>query len=205
MYPGAEKQLIYEKDSLYVFDFDGTLYRGDSMIRFLQFSCGKLLFYIKLLKMIYPTLLFILKKIDKTAWKETFLQIYLKDKKYPDLQLKALAFAEKEIKRISVDAINFINEIKVHNKVIIISASLDLWLIPLTNQLEIDVICTKSKIENECFTGIKGHNINGIAKKNVIKYYIHNQSFNKIISFGNSSGDTGMYSISDHFYHKFFF
>lgn len=201
----AEKELIYEENALYIFDFDGTLYPKDSMIEFLKFYSGSLKFYLKLTLFIWPTILYLFKIKDNDAWKEALLNIYLKGHLETQIKLKANLFAENEKNKIFPEASKYIKELlKKGNQIYIISASLDVWLNPLIADLKCQLISTTAHFEQGRFLGIDGRNCNGENKVLALKKHINLDNYSKIISFGNSTGDFGLYALSDNFYHEFF-
>lgn len=200
-----DKELIYEDNSLYLFDFDGTIYPDDSMVEFLKFYNGKWSFYFIMIGFIWPTALYCLRIIDKQVWKERLLLLFLKGRSAEEINSKARLFAAKEKHKIFKEARDYIKHINNQKNVLyIISASLDIWLYPLLEDYNVAIICTKSKFKDGTFVGIQSKNCNAEEKVNALNNVEDLSKFHKIISFGNSSGDYSMYEISNDYFHKFF-
>ena len=84
---------------LYLFDFDGTLTKKDSMIEFLIYvNDNKFMFFLKTL--ISSPLLLILSIISFNRFKSQFLKIHLYKFSEEELQTKSKKFAKRIIKNL---------------------------------------------------------------------------------------------------------
>jgi len=68
-----------------------------------------------------------------------------------------------------------------------------------------ELVATQARFENDIFTGkFSTKNCNGQEKVNRIKKLIEKETFDKIIAFGDTSGDQEMLSWADEGFYRFF-
>ena len=85
------------------------------------------------------------------------------------------------------------------------TASLDIWAKPFAEKWKMDLVATQAHFENDIFTGkFSTKNCNGQEKVNRIKKLIEKETFDKIIAFGDTSGDREMLSWADEGFYRFF-
>ena len=119
-----------------VYDFDKTIYDGDSTLDFYIFSIKKNLLLLRYFpKQFSGIILYYLKVINKERYKEFFFS-FLNGIKNIDDEIKK--FWEKNEKKIKNWYLNQKNE-----KDVVISASPEWLLKPITDKLEINLIATK--------------------------------------------------------------
>lgn len=125
-----------------VYDFDGTIYKGDSGVSFVKFIFLKKPFFIiwHLIKTIKYLILYKMKKIEFKNMKEYLFSF-----------VKSLDDIDKLIDEFVKQNKNKIKQYYKNTKKgddIILSASLDFYLIPLCNAIGIsNVICTKYDVK----------------------------------------------------------
>ena len=186
---------------LYLFDFDGTLTKKDSMIEFLIFvNDNKLIFFLKTL--LATPFLFILSIISFKRFKNQFLKIHLNKFSEEDLQIKSKIYSDRIIKNLYPEASDYLNSIKGEEKYIV-TASLDIWMEEISKKLNCKLICTQSIFRNKKFISIK-ENCKGIIKKERIIKEINLEKFDEILTFGNSKNDKEMMSLGTTKYFKYF-
>lgn len=147
----------------YIYDFDGTIYDGDSSVDFFKFCLSKNKKIIKLIpKIIIKYLSYKAKYISITDFKEyvfSFLK-YFQDAE--DLVYEFWSINERKIKKFYLD--------KEHSKDIIISASPEFLLKPICQKLKVkDLIASDVDIKNGKFTG--KNNRGEIKVKNLYAKY----------------------------------
>ena len=119
-----------------VYDFDKTIYDGDSTLDFYIFAVKKNLFLLKYLpKQFLGMILYYLKIINKEKYKESFFS-FLKGIKNIDVERKI--FWEKNEEKIKKWYLNQKNKSDI-----VISASPEWLLKPITDKLGIHLIATK--------------------------------------------------------------
>lgn len=191
---------------LYLFDFDGTLTYKDTMFLFLKFYNSKK-FYVQFLR---HTPLFVLLKMglaDAEKVKKSFISSVLKGERKTSIERKAQEFFEKfgnEVLR--ENALEFIKEIDhSQTRAYIVTASLDIWVKPFAENLNLNLLATHAEFKNDVFTGnFVGKNCNGDEKRCRIEKEFVGKKFDKTIAFGDTKGDRQMMAWADESHYRFF-
>ena len=187
--------------NLYVFDFDGTIYKGDSMIDFLKLvHKSKVKYYLTNLLFSPFWVLKVLGFIKIDNFKSCFLKMHFKDYNQKDLEFKSNEFSKTFHKKIYPKALNILKSIE--GEKVIVTASLDIWMRNISKELNSSLISTKSVFENKKFLKIeKNCNYDEKLIRIMEKYDLDN--FKNIYVYGNSKGDYSMYRLGIS-HHKFF-
>ena len=191
---------------LYLFDFDGTLTYKDTMFLYLKFY-NSMKFYVQFVKHIPLFVLLKLKLADAEKVKKSFISSILKGESRTKIEKKSRLFFEKYQDEIfRVNALEFINNIdRTQTESYIVSASLDIWVKPFAEKLEMKLLSTRAEFKNDIFTGnFIGKNCNGPEKVKRIIETVNERKFDKIIAFGDTSGDREMLSWADESHFEFF-
>lgn len=191
---------------LYLFDFDGTLTYKDTMFLYLKFY-NSMKFYVQFVKHIPLFVLLELKLADAEKVKKSFISSILKGERRTKIEKKSQSFFEKYQDEIfRVNALEFINNIdRTQTESYIVSASLDIWVKPFAEKLEMKLLSTRAEFKNDIFTGnFVGKNCNGPEKVKRIIETVNERKFDKIIAFGDTSGDREMLSWADESHFEFF-
>ena len=191
---------------LYLFDFDGTLTYKDTMFLYLKFY-NSMKFYVQFVKHIPLFVLLKLKLADAEKVKKSFISSILKGESRTKIEKKSQSFFEKYQDEIfRVNALKFINNIdRTQTESYIVSASLDIWVKPFAEKLEMKLLSTRAEFKNDIFTGnFIGKNCNGPEKVKRIIETVNERKFDKIIAFGDTSGDREMLSWADESHFEFF-
>ncbi len=191
---------------LYLFDFDGTISKSDSMFDFLKTIHGLPYFYFLLFKAVPIFVCYKLKIINKDKFKDSFLMIFLSKFSFSKLEIISNDFSFLYEKKLKSSAIKYINNLKKdkNNEIIIVTASLDIWIKPIAEKLGIKFISTKASFNNNLYNGIKGKNCWGKEKVNRIKLAYNLKKYNEIHAFGDSEGDFEMLNIANYKNFRFF-
>lgn len=190
---------------LFIFDFDGTLYNGDSMLDFAKFIDVKKYYIACFISGVLFPFVF-LKLMSRQNWKRIFLSINFKTVSHKDLGMKANQFFKIHQEKLFDSALVYIQNIdRQESKILIVSASCSIWVQPFADFLAADLIATELEFSNEIFTGrILGANVSGQEKVNAIARKIDLSEFETVHSFGNSRLDKVLKTISTNYYHKKF-
>ena len=191
---------------LYCFDFDGTITKKDTMFSFLKFY-NKQKFYLNFAKHLPFFIMLKLNLAKAERVKENFISSILKGEKEKNIQQKATSFFEENYTSILREhALNFIQNIdRNDSECYLVTASLDIWVKPFSEKLNLKLLSTQAKFKNGIYIGkFATKNCNGIEKVHRIKEIIKNQSFDKTIAFGDTSGDKEMLAWADENHYKFF-
>ncbi len=190
---------------LYLFDFDGTISSKDSMISYAKFINSNPVFYLKSILFGPIYLLLLLKIIDNQSAKNIFLKIFIGKYSKQELESTSEKFAIYFKKHIKPSALNYLNNLKVLDNMayVIVSSSLDIWLLPIANDLGLPCICTKAIYKNGKYHGMET-NCYGMQKVLRIKEKYTLEKFQNIVAFGDSKGDKEMLEIATQKHYMFF-
>ena len=191
---------------LYLFDFDGTLTYKDTMFLYLKFY-NSTKFYVQFLKHIPLFVLLKLKLADAEKVKKSFISSILKGESRAKIDKKAQSFFEKFERDIfRKNALEFIQNIdRTQTECYIVSASLDIWVKPFAEKLNIKLLATQAEFAYDIFTGnFIGKNCNGPEKVKRIIEAVKGRKFDKTIAFGDTSGDREMLAWADESQFEFF-
>lgn len=191
---------------LYLFDFDGTLTYKDTMFMFLKYYDSKKYFW-GFLKHIPLFVLLKLHLANTEKVKKSFIASVLKGEREEALNKKSQEFLNQSYPEIfRENALEFIAKIDRQNiESYLVTASLDIWAKPFAEKLGMRLIATEARFENGIFTGqFKTRNNNGVEKAKRINKEIEGKKFDKIIAFGDTSGDKSMLSLAHEAHYRFF-
>jgi len=191
---------------LYLFDFDGTLTYKDTMFLYLKFY-NSTKFYVQFVKHIPLFILLKLKLADAEKVKKSFISSILKGESRAKIDKKAQSFFEKFERDIfRKNALEFIQNIdRTQTECYIVSASLDIWVKPFAEKLNIKLLATQAEFADDIFTGnFIGKNCNGPEKVKRIIEAVKGRKFDKTIAFGDTSGDREMLAWADESQFEFF-
>lgn len=191
---------------LYCFDFDGTLTYKDTMFLYLKFYNSSK-FRIQFVKHIPLFILLKLKLADTEKVKKSFIGSILKGQLQTKIENKSKLFFEEYYPKIlRENALDFIGNIdKENTDSLIVTASLDIWTKPFAEKLQMKLVATQAEFKNGIFTGnFIGKNCNGEEKLERIKTEINGAKYDKIIAFGDTSGDKPMLQWANEGHYQFF-
>lgn len=191
---------------LYCFDFDGTLTYKDTMFLYLKFYNSSK-FRIQFVKHIPLFILLKLKLADTEKVKKSFIGSILKGQLQTKIEDKSKLFFEEYYPKIlRENALDFIGNIdKENTDSLIVTASLDIWTKPFAEKLQMKLVATQAEFKNGIFTGnFIGKNCNGEEKLERIKTEIKGAKYDKIIAFGDTSGDKPMLQWANEGHYQFF-
>ncbi|RYG15043.1 MAG: HAD-IB family hydrolase [Chitinophagaceae bacterium] len=195
------------KKTIAIFDFDGTITKKDTLLEFIKFSKGRLKFYLGFL--LFSPLLVAMKLKIYPNWrvKQQLFSYFYKGVSIAKFDDWATNFSEKVNALVRIKAIE---AIKLHkeegNKIIIISASIENWIKPWAEQLEIDsVLATGIEIDTKgILTGkFLTKNCYGIEKVNRLLIAFPNRNEYKLVAYGDSRGDKELLELADEGFYNF--
>lgn len=178
---------------LAAFDVDGTILFCDSFMLFLRFYAGKIGFILNIISLTPVFILYIFKIINRDAAKNRILSVFLKGESEETYKKKCNEFAKIYNIISRKDAIEAIKKHQKNGEIVaLVSASLEDYLFPFANSLEINhVIATKMEIINGKLSGkMLGQNCRAQEKLNRI--YENFGEIEIIAAYGDSRGDKEM-------------
>lgn len=191
---------------LYAFDFDGTITTKDTFIAFIRFVKGDLRTFLGLL--LYAPILIMMKLKLYPNWKakQQLFTYFFKGMNMKEFKLKCNEFARHNKALIRPLALIEIQKaLKEGEKVIIITASIDMWVRPFFSELDKNIHIVGTKIEEKegKVTGhFITHNCYGAEKVNRLKEIMPNRNSYELISYGDSRGDKELLEYADKGYFK---
>ena len=191
---------------LYLFDFDGTLTHKDTMFLFLKFY-NPAKYSFQFLKHVPLFVLLKVKLASAEAVKKSFISSILKGESKYQIEKKAKLFFEENYPSLfRENALDFINNINRENtESYIVSASLDIWVKPFAEKFDMTLLATKAEFKDDVFTGkFIGKNCNKDEKVCRIEAELGDKKFDKIIAFGDTSGDKPMFKFANESHYRFF-
>jgi phosphatidylglycerophosphatase C len=183
------------KKKLILFDFDGTLTKGDSMLAFIAFAKGDFALWASLL-FLSPWL--ILQKLGfypAEAAKKKLLTFHFKGWAQNQLEEVGKNFATRMLpamfRDIALEKLHF-HRSKGH-EVWIVTASLDIWVRPWAQQQGLPYLATQAAYTDGKFVGdFATPNCNGPEKVRRIEAALKRDDFERVYAYGDSKGDREM-------------
>lgn len=185
---------------LALFDFDGTLTDRDTMLAFCRHVCGTPRFLVGMLWLSPMLVAMKLKLVPNARAKAIFLRHFLGGRDRASLASHAEAFADIVDGWLRPGAMERIAWHREQGHTVrIVSASLDVWLLPWAARHGLDVLCTRGRFDGDTFTGdLEGPNCNGEEKVARVRADVNIASFGEVHAYGDTSGDQAMLELATH-------
>jgi len=187
------------------FDFDGTITKEDSLIKFIRFTVGDMKTAWGMLLLSPMLITYKLKLIPNYKAKEWMLSYFFKGMKEQQFLKKAEEYSLKHIDTILRP--KAMEKIAWHkdqgHKVVIVSASIELWLKPWCDKNDLGVIATKIEIQDGIVTGkLLTKNCYGIEKSNRVQEAYNLSEYEHIYAYGDTHGDKELLTLADESFYK---
>lgn len=186
--------------TLALFDFDGTITKSDSLLKFICFAVGNFRFAVGLILLSPILIAYKLKIISNYKAKSKVLSFFFKG--YTEVEFKKIALKyslsqiDKIVRPMAYD--RFLWHKEQGHKIVVVSASIECWLGPWCKKNGFDLLGTKLEINNGIVTGkILGKNCYGIEKVSRIKEKYDLSKINYIYAYGDSKGDKQMLDLAN--------
>jgi len=196
------------KQGIAVFDFDGTITTKDTLLEFIRFSKGNLLFLFGF--MLYSPLLIAYKLKIYPNWKvkQKMFSYFFKGMKLKDFNRLCENFHKRSAGIIRPEAQNAIKRhIETGDSLVIISASVVNWVRPFAQELMIPfVLCTEIETNSDyILTGnFSTPNCYGQEKVNRLLELFPQREDYHLVVYGDSSGDKELMNLADEKFYKRF-
>jgi HAD superfamily hydrolase (TIGR01490 family) len=192
---------------LALFDFDGTITRKDSFLEFIKYYKGRLSFINGLIVLSPIILLHKARIIKNWKAKEKVFAYFFKNEPFEEFSSRCREFSLKIMPGlIKPEAIQKIyDHLGNGDRVIIISASFENWLIDWCKFMNIELIGSRIEIKKGIITGkFNGKNCYGIEKVIRLNQYLDINQFSDIYAYGDSNSDLPLLELANHRFYKFF-
>lgn len=188
--------------NLALFDFDGTLYPKDSFTGFIFYTLSKRHIVKKGLKILPWIHAYYLKLYPAHAMRARLFQSMFKGIAADFVQNLAQEYALQLTQNLDQ---NLLQQLRLHQQqgdhIVLVSASIDLYLVPICEFLNIELICTATEIKDGLLTGhYSSADCSCEQKKLRILQQYNLEDYQYIYAFGNSEEDLDMLSLADHPY-----
>lgn len=197
MYAKSEKY-----QNLALFDFDGTLCKKDSFTGFIFYALSKRHIVKQGIKILPWIQAYYLNIYPADAMRIKLFKAMFTDANAHEIHELAQDYAQRLMMQLDP---HLYQQLKKHqqcgDQVVLVSASIDLYLNVICELLQIDLICTKTEVKNQKLTGnyISPDCSSEQKRQRILDQYDLNQ-YHKIYAYGNSIEDLAMLNLADYKY-----
>lgn len=177
---------------LIVFDFDGTLTHGDSMLAFTRFYHGLPRFILGLFYLSPQLLAYKVGLLPNWRAKEYYLTHFFGGEPLTDFQQTCDRFARERIPLMLRSAAKHrLREyLQAHDRILIVSSSAENWLRAWCEEQSVELIATRLQSRNGRLTGkLEGKNCYGPEKVKRLRAHLPLSEYDEVIAYGDSKGD----------------
>lgn len=196
------------KQTIILFDFDGTITRKDSFLLFIRFSKGNFRFWSGMIVCAPILIAWKCRMLNSGKAKQMVFSHFFRNVPVSRFNQWCKDFSEQIEKIVRPKALNQIREYQAgHIPVLIVSASIENWILPWARKNGIDrVIATGIETDqNNVLTGsFSTPNCKGQEKVNRLHPLFPNRPNYFFIAYGDSSGDKELLAFSDQSYYRVF-
>lgn len=189
--------------NLALFDFDGTLCNKDSFTGFIFYALSKRHIVRKGIKILPWIQGYYLKLYPAPRMRARLYKSMFRQAKVHTLQ----ALAQQYVQQYLLPNLNpaLLAQLRKHqalgDDVVLVSASIDIYLKPLSEALNIALICTEVETKNEHYNGVyRTPDCSSEQKKLRILAQYNLEDYAQIYAYGNSEEDLAMLSLAQQRY-----
>ena len=191
--------------ALALFDFDGTITSKDSFGSFIRFAVGRKKFIIGVIRLTPMLIAYALGFVRMWRAKERVSECFFRGWDAADFQSLASTYAREHLPGYIRD--HALERIKWHKQngdtVVVVSASIDLWLADWCAVHDVDLIATKLEVKDGLVTGrFLTKNCSGKEKVRRIEERYSLKDFDYIYAYGDTPGDKAMLDLAHEKYYR---
>jgi phosphatidylglycerophosphatase C len=188
--------LIMQK--IVLFDFDGTITTKDTLFEFIRHVKGSSSLRMGLLILLPWLVAHKLGLLSSQLAKEKVLSFFLRGISQVQFDEMCNSFSSVLETLIRPKAVEKIKEYRTNNiTIVIVSASIENWIIPWAKQYGAIVLATKLEMVDNRLTGrIKGKNCNGQNKVLLIDRTFELSKTEVLAAYGDTTGDFDMLELA---------
>ncbi|MEM1000104.1 MAG: HAD family hydrolase [Bacteroidota bacterium] len=188
------------KKELALFDLDGTIIEGDSMIAFIRYARGAGWLFLSYLVLSPILLLYRFGLYPNDKAKQLLLSFHFKGKKEKRLKGLGAIFGQEILH--SMRRRGAMRRLRYHrdqgHDVVVITASLNIWVEPWLKNQGLRYICTEPEWANGVFTGkFATPNCYGPEKVRRLREILDPADYDVIHAYGDSKGDREMLALAN--------
>jgi phosphatidylglycerophosphatase C len=181
---------------LALFDVDGTLTRRDTMFLFLRHALGTGGALLAVARALPTLVLHVVGVVDNERAKRSLLGAAFGGAAQGELEAAAATFADVVDAELRPGALERLRRHRDDgDTVLLVSASLDLWLAPWARRHELRLLATPTAWQEGRFAGLGGPNNHGPRKAERVQEAVELAGFGHVVGYGDSSGDTEMLAL----------
>ena len=187
------------------FDFDGTITKKDSTEKFIRYFVGDIAFIKGIIILLPFIIAYKIRVLSNNEIKKKLITYFFKDIDIEHFIAKAREFSlnmlDPIIRKKALDRITWHKN--NGDELVIVSASINLWLLPWCKKNDIALIATELEVINNKITGnLVSNNCYGPEKvKRILESY-NLSNYTCIYAYGNSRGDYEMLEIATEKFYK---
>ena len=187
------------------FDFDGTITKKDSTAKFIRYFVGDIAFIKGIIILLPFIIAYKIRVLSNNEIKRKLITYFFKDIDIEHFIAKAREFSlnmlDPIIRKKALDRITWHKN--NGDELVIVSASINLWLLPWCKKNDIALIATELEVINNKITGnLVSNNCYGPEKvKRILESY-NLSNYTCIYAYGNSRGDYEMLEIATEKFYK---
>jgi HAD superfamily hydrolase (TIGR01490 family) len=184
---------------LALFDFDGTITDRDTMFAFVRHARGPVRAGLGLIVLAPILVGFALRLVPRDRAKVALLRYFFAGTPRETLERWARGFVDRIEGWIRPEARRRLDWHRAQgHDIVIVSASLDVWLAPWAERYSLRLLCTEGRFEDDVFTGeLATPNCHGPEKEARVRAAFDLDAYEYVYAYGDSSGDTEMLAIAD--------
>ncbi|ANF81583.1 phosphoserine phosphatase [Acinetobacter sp. NCu2D-2] len=187
-----------QNETLALFDFDGTLYPHDSFTGFIFYTLSKRHIIRRGIPILPWILAYYAKLYPAHKMRPKLYQAMFKGITVKDISIKRQHYVLKLLQNLHPELLKQLLQHQAqHHRVVLVSATVDLYLKDVAEQLGIDVICSKVEVKSGILTGrYTTEDCSNTHKKQRIIQQFSLEQLQTIYAYGNSHEDLEMLSLS---------
>lgn len=188
--------------NLALFDFDGTLCNADSFTGFIFYTLSKRHIAKRGLKILPWIQAYYLKRYPAHKMRPRLFHAMFKQIPANDLQQLAQQYLYQILPKLNQPLLDQLRQHQAQgDDVVLVSASLDIYLKPICDHLGIDLICTQTEISLDHYTGYyQSQDCSCEQKRLRVEAQYNLSCYNAIYAYGNSEEDREMLALADYPY-----
>jgi len=182
---------------LALFDLDGTLTTGDTMFAFVRHCRGDVRFALGLVALAPVLVAHQLGLVSAERAKVLFLSHYFRGWSRTDLAEHAETFRDRldaMVRPLARERLRWHRD--AGHDVVVVSASLDVWVRPWAEGHGITLLCTEASFESDAWSGaLSTRNCSGAEKVERVRAALALDAYERIYTYGDSHGDTELLAL----------
>ncbi len=183
-------------------DFDGTLTKADTLLRFIRFACGDVRFLCGFTLYLPMIVLMKLRVCPNWKLKQKVFSHFFRGMDIVEFNRRCRDYAAKDRHILRKGGVEMIRNAQMEDtEVVIVSASIENWVQPFFP--EVRVIGTRIEVRDGHLTGrFSTNNCYGAEKVKRLKELFPDRNAYRLVAYGDSGGDRELLAFADESHFK---